>query len=239
MEDFQYDPAGDLAQGWKERLNRFPREPDITVYALRSTVALLMRFWLKLFHRFQIKGKHHLPGRGSFVLVANHASHLDAPCLLASIPLKKLHRAFPAAAADYFFNSLPRSAFSAIFINALPFDRVKKGTESLAVCKELLLNPGNILIIFPEGTRSPDGRVQRFKSGIARLVAGTEIPVLPCRLKGCHEAYPKGARFPLPKKISLAIGKPMTFENHSPGKPANDLICETLHRMVAGEDGQT
>ena len=75
--------------------------------------------------------------------MGNHTSHLDAPCLLASLPLRRLHRTFPAAAADYFFSSLPRSAFSAVFINALPFDREVKGAESLTVCGRLLEDPGN------------------------------------------------------------------------------------------------
>ena len=89
------------------RLRRFPREPDQFVYGLRLLVALIIRGLLRLYHRFEIVGREHLPNDESFVLVANHSSHLDTLCLLAALPLRRLHRAFPVAAEDYFFRGLP------------------------------------------------------------------------------------------------------------------------------------
>ena len=70
-----------------ERLRRFPREPDMLVYGLRMAAALLCRGWLRLYHRLSISGRENLPAEGSFVMVANHASHLDALCLLAALPM--------------------------------------------------------------------------------------------------------------------------------------------------------
>ena len=128
------------------------------MYALRVLAALLQRAWLKLYHRLEICGAERLPVGQSFVIVANHQSHLDAPSLAAAIPMKWLHRAFPAAAADYFFKSTPKSVFYSVVFNALPFERKSKGAQSLAVCRELLQNKGNILIIFPEGAALPRPR---------------------------------------------------------------------------------
>src|SRR5437660_1559188 len=108
MKKWRYDSARDLDQTLVERLRRFAREPDMLVYGLRSLVALIIRGWLRAYHRFEIVGLENLRDNGSFVMVANHSSHLDALCLLAAVPLRKLHRAFPAAAADYFFKSVPR-----------------------------------------------------------------------------------------------------------------------------------
>src|SRR5262245_250598 len=105
---WHYEPAVDLDLPYIERLKHFPREPDMFAYGLRSAGALTVRSYLKLYHRLQMTGLENLHTDGSFVLVANHASHLDILCLLAALPLKKLHRAFPAAAADYFFKSMPR-----------------------------------------------------------------------------------------------------------------------------------
>src|SRR5215467_9693893 len=127
------------------------------VYGMRSLVALALRAWLRTYHRLEIHGQDHLPKDKSFVLVANHTSHLDTLCLLAALPLRKLHRAFPAAAADYFFQSVPRLWAAAILVNALPFARQASVRGSLLLCRELLANPGTILIIFPEGTRSTTG----------------------------------------------------------------------------------
>ena len=135
-----------------ERMRRFPRQPDALVDALRLLVALVIRGLLRVYCRFEIIGKEHLPNDDeSFVLVANHSSHLDSVCLLAALPLRRLPRAFPVAAEDYFFRSLPRSWFATVVMNALPFARQMRVRESLSVCARLLAQPGNVLIIFPGG----------------------------------------------------------------------------------------
>ena len=87
-------------------------------------------------------------------MVCNHSSHFDAVCLLASLPLRRVHHAFPVAAADYFFSTPLRSFLSVVVVNGLPFDRLQHGSASLDVCREILREPNNILIMFPEGTRS-------------------------------------------------------------------------------------
>ena len=157
MRKWRYESAADLDQPFIERLRHFPREPDMLVYGVRSLAALALRGWLSVYHRLEIVGRENLPANGSFVLVANHTSHLDTLCLLAALPLRQLHRAFPAAARDYFFVTAPRVAAAAIFVNALPFERQIHARQSLELCRHLLANPGNVLILFPEGTRSLDG----------------------------------------------------------------------------------
>ena len=232
-EEWKYEPAPDLSQSLAERLQSFPRAPHLWMYALRSFVALLIRAWLALFHRFEVRGREHLGFEHSMILVANHQSHLDAACLTAAMPLAVLHRTFPAAASDYFFSSLPRSAFSSIVVNGLPFDREAKGAESLEVCRRLLANRGNILIIFPEGTRSATGELGRFRSGIGRLVEGTNIAVVPCHLEGAHAAFPKGALFPRPKKVVLTLGAPRRYGDRPVGRETVEHICADLRGAVA------
>src|SRR5438309_5889115 len=175
MKKWRYDSAQDLDQTLLERLRRFPREPDMLIYGIRSLVALILRAWLCAYHRFEIIGQENLRTNRSFVIVANHCSHLDTLCLLAALPLRKLHRAFPAAASDYFFQSVPRLWIAAVIVNALPFARQVRVRQSLSLCEELLKNPGTILIIFPEGTRSTTGEIREFKSGIGALVAGQHV----------------------------------------------------------------
>jgi 1-acyl-sn-glycerol-3-phosphate acyltransferase len=209
--EWSFHPAPDLQRSVAERLRDFPREPDMLVYGARSLAAIAVRGWLRTYHRLSIAGRENLPAEGSFVLVSNHASHLDAPCLLASVPLKRVHTTFPAAAADYFFDNLPKTIFSAIFINAMPFDRKAKGEESLAICRELLARSPNALVLFPEGTRSTTGVIGRFRSGIGRIVAGSSIPVVPCHLAGAAAAWPKGGAVPRPRKVHLTIGAPRLY----------------------------
>lgn len=231
-EAWKYEPAADLDTSLVERLRRFPREPDMLAYGLRSLAALALRGWLRVFHRYEVEDAENLPKEGSFVLIANHASHLDALCLTSALPLAKIHRAFPAAAADYFFESVPRLFVAAIFINALPFAREVHVRQSLALCRGLLSNPGNVLIIFPEGTRSKTGEIGRFKPGIGALVAGTNIPVVPCYLEGAYRAWPKGALAPRPAKLRLRIGRAVYFGDVAEGSEGAREVAARLEEAV-------
>jgi 1-acyl-sn-glycerol-3-phosphate acyltransferase len=232
MDDWRYETATDLDQDLARRLRRLPREPDMLVYGLRSAATILMRTWLRMYHRLHISGVENLPRETSCVLVANHSSHLDALCLQAAIPLMRLHRVFPAAAQDYFFCSLHRTFFAAIFINALPFSRSTHIRQSLALCRNLLVNPGNILILFPEGTRSPDGRMGTFRPGVGAVVAGTDVPVIPCWIAGAYHAWPKARLFPRPHRIRVRIGHPLCYQGT--GQDKNDLqrISRELQQAV-------
>jgi 1-acyl-sn-glycerol-3-phosphate acyltransferase len=233
MMEWEYHPPPDIDETVSEHLRNFPRQPNMLMYAIRSIVALLLRGWMRVFHRMHIEGRENLPESGSFVLVCNHTSHLDTLCILCSVPLKRIHRTFPAAAADYFFSSLPRSAVSAILINALPFDRKVKGAESLTVCSQLLDNEGNILVIFPEGTRTTTGDMGRFRSGIGRLVVGTNLAVVPCHLGGGMKAWPKGKAFPRPHRLRLRIGTARTYAHLAKTSESVGEICRDLQESVA------
>ena len=232
MTPWSYEPAQDLDQNMVERLRRFPRQPDMLVYGARSLAALALRAWLTVYHRLEITGVENLPKDGSFILVANHGSHLDTLCLLAALPLRKLHRAFPAAAKDYFFVDVPRLTFAAVVVNALPFGRQSQIRQSLGLRRELLANPENILILFPEGTRTVTGEIGEFRPGIGILASGTNVPVVPCYLDGAFKAWPKGKIIPRPAKVRLRIGTPRTFADFAPGKEAAERICAELRQAV-------
>jgi len=233
MTEWEYHPPPDIDETMSEHLGNFPRQPYMLIYAIRSTAALLLRAWMRIYHRLRVEGRENLPGTGSFVLVCNHTSHLDTLSMLCSVPLKRLHQTFPAAAADYFFSSLPRSAISAILINALPFDRKLKTAESLTVCSELLSNEGNVLIIFPEGTRTTTGELGRFRSGIGRLLVGKDLPVLPCHLDGGLRAWPKGKIIPRPYSLRLRIGAPRSYAHVEKTSESVQQICQELQESVA------
>jgi len=232
MDEWEYQPPPDIDETMSEHLQNFPRQPYMLVFAIRSVAALLLRGWMRIYHRMRIDGRAHLPGNDSYILVCNHTSHLDTLCMMCAVPLKQIHKAFPAAAADYFFSNLPRSAISAILINALPFDRKAKGAESLTVCSRLLANEGNILIIFPEGTRTQTGEMGRFRSGIARLVVGTELSVIPCHLEGGLIAWPKGKLFPRPRRLHLRIGAPQSYSHLDKSSASVRKICHDLEERV-------
>jgi len=224
----RHDRLRDSDRLFVHRLGQFPRKPNRWLEGFRIAAALIIRAWLRIYHRFEIVGEQQLRTNRSLVLIANHSSHLDILCLLAALPLRKLQRAFPVAAADYFFHSVARTWIAAVVLNALPFGRQLHVRRSLGICAELISQPGNILIIFPEGTRSTNGQPQQFKLGVGALVAGRDVTVVPCWLQGTFEAWPKGQRLPRPKKVRLIIGNARNFarcgtEKHEIGSIASSL----------------
>ena len=227
-----YDSVRDLDQAPTDRLRQFPREPDMLVYGLRSLGALIIRGLLHIYNHFEIIGHQNLRTNRSLIIVANHCSHMDTLCLLAALPLRKLHRAFPAAASDYFFQSVPRLWAAAILVNALPFARQARVRQSLSLCRELLANPGTILIIFPEGTRSTTGEVGEFKSGIGALLAGRDVAVAPCFIDGSFQAWPKGKRFPRPRRVRLVVGMPRNYRDRGTDKIGICAIAAELRAAV-------
>ena len=166
------------------------------------------------------------------MLIANHASHLDTLCLLSALPIRSVHRAFAAAASDYFCVSATRAFLAALVVKTLPFERHIAPWQSLSMCAHLLEKPGNILIFFPEGTRSGGPEPGKFKPGVALLAAGRDIPVVPCHLAGTHAALPKGAWWPRPRAVRLTIGTPRVYAHLPATKESARHICRELREAV-------
>ena len=232
MKQRYYESVRTVNQAPIDRLRQFPREPDMLVYGLRSLCALIIRGLLHVFNQFEIIGHQNLRTNRSLIIVANHCSHIDTLCLLAALPLRKLHRAFPAAASDYFFQSTPRLWVAAVLVNALPFARQARVRQSLSLCRELLAQTGTILIIFPEGTRSTTGEVGEFKSGIGALVARRDVAVAPCFVDGSFQTWPKGKRFPRPRRIRLIVGTPRNYRDRGTDKSDICAIAAELRDAV-------
>ena len=232
MTEWKYEPFDCLQRPISESLTVFPREKDISFSAIRFFWNGVMRLWLKLYFRLKISGKQHLPKMGNFVLISNHSSHLDAICLLASLPFRSISTTFALAAKDYFFSTFFRSFFAAIAFNALPFEREKNPRRSLELCADVLSASQSALVMFPEGTRSLDGQMQPFKSGLGFLVAGTDRLVVPAHISGAHQAWAKGSFFPKPKKIRVQIGPPLVFKDVPRTKEGYAHIAKTTQQAV-------
>jgi len=230
--NWRYDTAKDSGLSFVDRLKQCPREPDPLVYSARVAAAVAIRAFLRTYNRFEIVGRERLPADGSFVLVANHASHLDAVALLSALPLRSLNRAYPIAARDYFCANEFRLALAAIIANVMLFDRDSKGVDDLKLCQRMLDERGNVLVMFPEGTRSIDGRVGIFRRGVGLLLAGTPYPVVPCYIDGTFRAWPKGALIPRPARVRLAIGEARTYERVEPNDAGALHICADLRGAV-------
>ena len=154
-----------------------------------------------------VHGREHLPLRGPAILAANHNSHLDTFLLLSIFPARAVTRVRPVAAADYFLASPARSWFSRRLIGITPIDRrAKPGTDVLAPAMAALAR-GDILIVFPEGTRGEADELGSLKTGVAKLAAAfPEAPITPVWIQGAGRVLPKGARMPVPMNCCVCVG---------------------------------
>ncbi|MBI3517560.1 MAG: 1-acyl-sn-glycerol-3-phosphate acyltransferase [Proteobacteria bacterium] len=234
--DWQFKPARDLGLPLRRRLASQHRETGLASALIYWGFRQTIRTYLRSVHRLSVIGAELLPDP-PFVMVANHASHLDAITLAAALPLKLADRAHPIAAADTFFTSLPVSAFAAYAINALPLWRKGTKPEDLAAFRDRLVEDALIYILFPEGTRSRTGTMARFQPGIGTFVAGTSVPVVPTFLEGAYAALPPHRRLPRPVRLRLTIGRALTFAettNDRRGWLAIAKSCEDAVRRLGG-----
>lgn len=116
------------------------------------------------------------------------------------------------AAKDYFFDNKNRKYFLSLLMNLIPIDRdadKQSMIEYLAACKEFLKDNKSGLIIYPEGTRSKTGKMQKFKKGPAMISAELGVPIVPAYISGSFTAWPKGKKFMKPTSLNVWIGKPI------------------------------
>jgi len=233
MEDWKLEPARDLGLPLNERARSLRRESGLIESGLHVSWWLALRTYFRLWHRLEIRGRENLPAQPPFAFIANHASHLDALALACALPGRWRDCIFPIAAGDTFFNTPAIAAFAAFVLNALPMWQRHCGSHALQILRERLSTEPSIYIIFPEGTRSRDGALGPFKSGLGMLVAETTVPVVPCRLTGAFEAFPPTAKFPRPRKIRLEIGRPLAFPATKNDRAGWLEIAGCAHAAVA------
>jgi 1-acyl-sn-glycerol-3-phosphate acyltransferase len=129
---------------------------------------------------------------GPALLVATHASHMDAPTILRSLPPAVARRTAVAAAADYFYEKPLKAATVALSFGTVPVRRDLPGDASGARTLDEVIDAGFNLVVFAEGTRSRDGSVGRLRSGAAVLAAAHGIPIVPVLVQGTHAVMPPG-----------------------------------------------
>jgi 1-acyl-sn-glycerol-3-phosphate acyltransferase len=142
------------------------------------------------------------------IFASNHASHVDAPLMLTSIPEPWKHRLVVGAAADYFFSTRVTGAASALALGAIPIDRTRVNRRSAELASSLIAEDWSLLI-FPEGGRSPDGWGQPFRGGAAFLSIRTGVPVVPVHLDGTGAILGKGMKRLKPGRTKVTFGAPL------------------------------
>lgn len=171
----------------------------------------ILRPLLKLLFAVDVRGRENLSGLTSYIIAANHNSHLDALLLYYIIPEQDLARTHIVAAEDYFSKRPLLFGISNYLFRPIWINREKKNPDPLQAMQTRLVEGHNI-IIFPEGTRGEAGQICHFHSGVGRVAEQFQnIPVVPVFLFGTERAFPKSSHLPLPVCSSVTIGPPQRF----------------------------
>ena len=164
-------------------------------------------------YRIRIEGIENVPKKGGVIIAANHLSFLDSFFIPLVIRWRKMTY---LAKADYFKSWKTSWFFKSVGQISCEREGGEKSQQSLQIALEVL-EEGKVLGIYPEGTRSPDGKLHRGRTGVARLALAAGAPVVPCGTTGIDEVMPKSAKFPritgrVP--VTIRFGKPLDFSRY-------------------------
>ncbi len=189
----------------------------------------LFRVMYATYFRWRVFGTKNVPLKGGVIIASNHASFLDPPLVGSGLKRDINYLARESLFRYPGVGTLLRSW------NAVPVDRDGGGAKGLKIILDRLLQ-GNGIILFPEGTRTKDGKLQPARSGIGLTVIKSNAPVVPVRVFGTFEAYGRNHKFPRPHRVAVKYGKPMNFEAlRAEAKTCDKARLKEIYQQVADE----
>jgi len=187
------------------------------------------RAFYRFYLRWSVYNPERVPLSGPAILASNHASFLDPPLVGAG-----LRRDINYLARDTLFRFPVVGAILRSW-NTVPVDRDGGGATGLRAILDRLLN-GGAIILFPEGTRTPTGKLQPARSGIGLTVIKSTAPVIPVRVFGTYEAFGRHMKFPHPKKVAVKYGKPLSFSNlRQEAKTCSKARLKEIYQQTADQ----
>ena len=187
------------------------------------------RALFRIYFRCRVYNPERVPETGPVILAANHASFIDPPLVGAG-----LRRDINYLARESLFRFPGIGALLRSW-NSVPVDREGGGAAGLKKILDRLL-AGGAIILFPEGTRSRDGKLQPARSGIGLTAIKSDAVVVPVRVFGTYEAYGRRMRFPRPRRVTVKYGEPMRFEAlRAEAKTCSKARLKEIYQQVSGE----
>ncbi|WP_141888043.1 lysophospholipid acyltransferase family protein [Leucobacter komagatae] len=188
---------------------------------------LIVGPFLKAVYRPWVEGAENIPATGPVILVGNHLSVIDSFFL----PIMIERRVYFLAKSEYFSGKGLKGWLVKTFmlgVGQLPIDRSGgKASEASLNTALNVLDRGDVLGIYPEGTRSPDARLYRGRTGVARMVLESGVPVVPVVMIDTEKAMPIGAKFPKIRRIGTVIGQPLDFSRFE-GMSADRFVLRSV-----------
>jgi 1-acyl-sn-glycerol-3-phosphate acyltransferase len=189
------------------------------------------RIFFTHYSSLSVEGRQHLP-KGPFLLCSNHASHADSAALMTASG--RSFRTFAlVGASDYFFHLRRVRWLVSPWMNVIPIER-QPGPKSLmaclARCRRFLEDTGGGLILYPEGTRSPDGEMRAFKSGVGLFAIELGVPLVPAYIGGTHGILPKGKSLPRAGVVTVRFGEPLGVERWQEGS-LRERRCRVVEEL--------
>lgn len=185
------------------------------------------RFLFKLYFDLQIYSAENVPLKGPAIVASNHASFLDPPVIGCASPRPLYYLARESLFKYPILGAIIRSW------HGVPVARDRASPRGLKVALDLL-EAGKAILVFPEGTRSPNGQLQPARPGIGILIAMSGAPLVPVRVIGSYEALPRGKCFPRPTQIAVLFGKPLSTQQwHLLAKQAKPLEKKKIYHLAA------
>ncbi|QNP73761.1 1-acyl-sn-glycerol-3-phosphate acyltransferase [Streptomyces roseirectus] len=197
---------------------------------LKAVLGPVMRLWF----RPQVEGVENIPGDGPVILAGNHLTFIDSMIL----PLVCDRQVFFIGKDEYVTGTSLKGRLMAWFftgVGMIPVDRDGgRGGVAALMTGRRVLEEGKVFGIYPEGTRSPDGRLYRGRTGIARLTLMTGAPVVPFAMIGTDKLQPGGAGIPRPGKVTVRFGEPMEFSRYD-GMDRDRYVLRAVTDSVMAE----
>jgi long-chain acyl-CoA synthetase len=213
-------------------IERWTTPTNILLTALGFVLYLVVRLVMRGFFRLHAVGVERLPATGPCAIAPNHVSYLDALAVAAALPWHRLRHLYWAGDALRLFSN-PLSRLLSRAIHLFPVDSRHPGAALETAAR--VLSSGNTLVWFPEGWRSPDGRLQRFLPGIGQLLLHSSAPAVPTYIAGTFEALPRGRRIPRFHRITVSFGHPQpvgSLRANGIGQTDEERVADALRQCL-------
>ena len=194
-------------------------------------VAIIVKPVILIILGLNVQGRQKLPLKGPAIIAANHNSHLDTLVMFSLYPLSKVHKLRPVAAADYFLANPVIAWFSLNVVGIIPLSRMGSVRGDLFKDCHKALDNGDILLIFPEGTRGEPEKTSKLKKGLYYLCKDrTDTKIIPVMTHGLGRALPRGEALFVPFICDVVIGDELPeFDN---SKQLVELLTENYSRLL-------